>query len=157
MSTPKQDRQATILEVVNAHVVDSQEELRRLLRQRGWDVTQATLSRDLRDLRLARVPTPDGTRYLVSTEPGGDPESNPVLDRLLPELLLDVDGVSELLVLKTTRGGASALAEAFDLEAWPDVVGSVAGDDTILVVCRSSAARERLGRRIRQLSGADGA
>jgi transcriptional regulator of arginine metabolism len=63
MSTAKQDRQATILEVVSSHVVDSQEVLRRLLRQRGWDVTQATLSRDLRELRLVRVPTADGPRY----------------------------------------------------------------------------------------------
>ena len=64
-----------------------------------------------------------------------------------------MDGVGELLVLHTLRGGAQTIAEAIDEEDWPDVVGTIAGDDTILLICRSAAARERLTRRLRTLAG----
>ena len=153
MSTPKQDRQSAILEVVNAHVVDSQEELRRLLRQRGWDVTQATLSRDLRELRLVRVPTGDGPRYAPAGGTATDAEGKAALDGLLPSLVVSVDGVGELLVVKTVTGGAQPVAHALDSEGWPEVLGTIGGDDTILLVCRSSAARERIARRIRDVVG----
>lgn len=150
----KRDRQATILEIVRAHEVGSQEELRRLLRQRGWDVTQATLSRDLRELRLARVPTADGVRYAPAD--GGGPSDgarSAALDGLLPQLFLSVDGVGELVVLRTVPGGAQPVASALDAERLPDVLGTIGGDDTILLVCRSAAARERLIRRLRTLAG----
>ena len=152
MSTPKRDRQNAILETVRAHPVDSQEELRRLLRQRGWDVTQATLSRDLRELRLARVPTPEGPRYLAA---GGaaNGESAALVEGLLPSLVLSVDGVGELLVVRTVVGGAQPVAAALDREGWPELLGTLGGDDTVLLICRSAAARDRIARRIRELAG----
>lgn len=153
MTSPKQDRQATILELVQAHSVESQEELRRLLRQRGWDVTQATLSRDLRELRLARVPSPTGPRYTISGGPGGQDGGPGALAGLLPQLLVGVDGVGELLVVRTVIGGAQPVAAALDREAWPEVIGTLGGDDTVLLVCRSSAARDRITRRLRELAG----
>ena len=152
----KRDRQATILELVRAHEVGSQEELRRLLRQRGWDVTQATLSRDLRELRLVRVPTDDGARYAPAEGAGGAPAEgarSAALDVLLPQLFASVDGVGELVVLRTVPGGAQPIASALDAERWTDVLGTVGGDDTILLVCRSAAARERVARRLRTLAG----
>ncbi|HEU4563540.1 MAG TPA: arginine repressor [Gemmatimonadaceae bacterium] len=148
----KSDRQAAIRELIAAHDVGSQEELRKLLRQRGWDVTQSTLSRDLRDMRLARVPTEDGMRYMLTDTSDG--EQRMVLDVLLPQLFAYVDGVGELLVLHTLRGAAQTIAEAIDEEDWPDVIGTIAGDDTILIICRSAGARERLTRRIRTLAKA---
>jgi len=78
----KRERHDTILEIIGARVVSSQEDLRKLLLQRGWDVTQATLSRDLRELRLARVPTPEGARYAITD--GSIEESRAALDTLLP-------------------------------------------------------------------------
>ena len=151
MTTPKQDRQATILEVVQSHSVESQEELRRLLRQRGWDVTQATLSRDMRELRLSRVPSADGPRYTASRATG---EGGPgPLAALLPQLLTGVDGVGEMVVVRTVIGGAQPVAAALDRESWPDVLGTLGGDDTILLICRSAAARERITRRLRELAG----
>lgn len=153
MGTPKQDRQATIVELVQDHVVESQEELRRLLRQRGWDVTQATLSRDLRELRLARVPTPDGPRYRSASDGGTSAASGPPAEGLLSQLVVNVDGVGELLVVRTVSGGAQPVAAALDRESWPEVLGTIGGDDTILLVCRSAAARDRVGRRIRDLAG----
>lgn len=147
----KRERQAAIMEVVQARAVESQEELRKLLRQRGWDVTQATLSRDLRDLGIARLPTPDGgVRYAVPD--GGSPDAGASLDSLLPALFRSIDGVSELVVLRTVPGGAQPIAAALDGEGWPDILGTVAGDDSILIICRSEVARDRVIRRVRALS-----
>jgi transcriptional regulator of arginine metabolism len=147
----KRERHDTILEIINARVVSSQEDLRKLLLQRGWDVTQATLSRDLRELRLARVPTPEGARYAITD--GSIEESRAALDTLLPQLFLRIEGVSEMLVLRTVPGGAQPIAAALDGEAWSDILGTVGGDDTILIICRSVAARERVMRRLRGLAG----
>jgi transcriptional regulator of arginine metabolism len=149
----KRERQATISEIVEQHEVSSQEELRKLLLKRGWDVTQSTLSRDLREQRLARIPGSDGVgRYAI---PDMQEDSRaPVLDRLLPQLFVNVDGVSELMVLHTLPGGAQAIAEAIDNEEWPEILGTIAGDDTILMICRSSKGRQRLESRLRKLAGA---
>lgn len=150
----KRERQDAIRLIVSGRSVGSQEELRRLLKQRGWDVTQSTLSRDLRELRLARVPTADGVRYtLTDSDESGQ---RMILDNLLPQLFNGVDGVGELLVLHTLSGAAQTIAEAIDEEDWPDAVGTIAGDDTILIICRSAAARERLTRRIKTLAGEGG-
>lgn len=148
----KRERQATVLEIIGSRHVASQEDLRKLLLQRGWDVTQATLSRDLRELRVARVHTPEGARYSVSN--GAAEESRISLSGLLPQLFVGVDGVSELAVVRTARGGAQPVAEALDTERWPEVIGTIAGDDAILIVCRSAAARERVVRRLRSLARA---
>ena len=148
----KTERQNLIRELVESREVGSQEELRRLLLQRGWDVTQSTLSRDLRELRVARVPTPDGgVRYALSA--GGAAADRVTLDTLLPQLFDRLDGVGELLVLHTLPGGAQAVAFALDSEVWPDVLGTIAGDDTILIICRSALARDKVARRIRTLAG----
>lgn len=154
----KRDRHRAILDVVATHLVGSQEELRRLLVTRGWDVTQSTLSRDLHELRLARVPTADGVRY-VATGARGDGDAGPrtALDALLPQLFARIDGVGELVVIRTVPGGAQPVASALDAAGWSDVLGTVGGDDTILIVCRSAAAREQVIGRIRQLAGSAGA
>jgi len=149
--TSKRARQDAIRELIDSRSISSQEELRKLLRQKGWDVTQSTLSRDLRDLRVARVPTQDGVRYALAHT--AEEEGRLVLDVLLPQLYNGVDGVAEMVVLHTLRGGANTIAEALDLEEWPDVLGTIAGDDTILLICRSSAARERTIRKLRSIAG----
>ncbi|MFL5577237.1 MAG: arginine repressor [Gemmatimonadaceae bacterium] len=151
MSTNKTDRQNVIRDLIESRPVGSQEELRKLLRQRGWDVTQSTLSRDLREMRLARVPTADGSRYAM-TESTPD-ASRVTLDELLPRLFDRIDGVGELLVLHTVPGGAQTIAFALDAEGWPELLGTIAGDDTILLVCRSGSAREKLSRRITTMAG----
>lgn len=119
--------------------------------QRGWDVTQATLSRDLRELRVARVPTPEGARYGVTD--GSIEESRAALETLLPQLFLRLDAVGEMLVLRTVPGGAQPIAAALDGERWSDVLGTVGGDDTILIICRSVAARDRVLKRLKSIAG----
>lgn len=150
--TKKRARQAAILGLVDSHVVGSQEDLRHLLLERGMDVTQATLSRDLRDLGLARVPTGDGGRY-VRPETLGDDEDKPLLGNLLPQLFAKIDGVGELIVLSTVRSGAQPIAEAIDQEEFEEVLGTIAGDDTILIVTRSADARRALTARLLELAG----
>ena len=150
----KRERQATILELIAAEPVASQEELRALLRQRGWSVTQSTLSRDIQELRLARVSTDEGTRYQRG-DAGPTAQTRRALDAFLPQLLTSVDGVRELLVVKTEPGGAQAVGEAIDRETNAGVLGTIAGDNTVLVICRSTEARERLARRLKALAAHD--
>jgi transcriptional regulator of arginine metabolism len=147
----KRERQTAILETIEQHPVVSQEDLRKLLLRQGWDVTQATLSRDLRELRIARVPTAEGARYAVTD--GSIEEARAALDTLLPQLFLRIDGVSEMAVLRTVPGGAQPIASCLDGEGWADILGTVGGDDTILIICRSVQARERVVRRIRSMAG----
>ena len=150
--TRKSDRQAAILEVIEEQVVGSQEELRHYLAERGLLVTQATLSRDIRDLGLARVPGEEGARY-VRPESLGVDEDKPLLANLLPQLFSRVDGVGPLIVLHTVASGAQPIAEAIDQEDFPEVLGTIAGDDTILIVTRSEAARAILSARLLELAG----
>ena len=159
----KRDRHRAILDIVGAHVVGSQEELRRHLHGRGWDVTQSTLSRDLHELRLARVPTQDGMRYVTTGAPNGAPngaaagaaeQARAVLASLLPQLFARLDGVGELVVVHTVPSGAQPIAAALDAAGWPDVLGTIGGDDTVLIICRSAEARARVGERLEQLATA---
>ena len=145
------ERRALILQLVEAGPVSSQEELKRLLASRGVQVTQATLSRDLRDLGLARVTTEDGVRYVIPDARAED--ASPALDATLAQFLASVDGVSELIVLHTLPGGAKPVAEAIDAEGWPEVLGTIGGENTILVVCRSAEARAQVMRRLREIAG----
>jgi transcriptional regulator of arginine metabolism len=146
----KPARQKAILGLISAHEVASQEELRQLLDTNGHRVTQATLSRDLRELGIVRAHTASGPRY-VQPEVLAD-EDKPSLQALLPQLFESVDGVRELLVLRTVSSGAQPIAEAVDAEAWPEVLGTVAGENTILIICRSEEARLRLSDRLRLLA-----
>lgn len=150
--TKKRARQVAILDLVSSHVVGSQEDLRQLLLHQGMDVTQATLSRDLRDLGLARISTGDGGRYVLP-ESLASGDDKPFLGNLLPQLFSRIDGVGELIVLHTVRSGAQPIAEAIDQEGFEEVLGTIAGDDTILIVTRSAEARATLTKHLLQLAG----
>jgi transcriptional regulator of arginine metabolism len=145
MSNKKQ-RQSTILQLIGSHQVASQEELKSLLTGRGFAVTQATLSRDLRDLRVVRAPGEDGARYLLP-EMVTD-ESKLSLDMLLPQWFSRIDAVNELVVLHTLPSGAQPIAEALDSQGWPEILGTLAGENTVLIVCRSPEARRALVDRL---------
>jgi transcriptional regulator of arginine metabolism len=146
----KTERQAAILALIGANDVGSQEELRRLLERGGVRVTQATLSRDLRELGLVRVPGDDGARYALPGTVGAG--AIPALGTLLPQLFASIDGVGELIVLKTLASGAQPVSEAIDAAGWRDVLGTVAGENTILVICRSAQARQEVTLRLTELA-----
>jgi len=147
----KPQRHSEILDIVRNNRVPSQEVLRELLAERGVDVAQATLSRDIREIGLVKVPDEDGgSAYVV---PANITEPTPTLARLLPALYLGADGVDNLLLVKTLVGGAQPIAAALDWEEWPEIVGTLAGDDTILVILRTRAHLEEIRRRLQQLAG----
>jgi len=148
----KRERHAQILDVIKESRVSSQEALRELLLERGTEVTQATLSRDIRELRLVKVPDADGTAHYSLPE---EWESTPPLESLLPTLFRSVDGVDHLLVIHTLKGAAQTVAAAIDWEEWPEVVGTLAGDDTILIILRNPDALSDLRGRIERMAGLD--
>lgn len=147
----KTRRQAAILDLVDASAVSSQEDLRRRLKTRGFSVTQATLSRDLRDLGLVKG-TADGSYH----RPGGE-TANPVraaarLEHAVAEYLTGVDRAVQLVVLRTGPAQAQPLASAVDTAGLPGVVGTIAGDDTVLMVCRDEAAASAVAHRLDALA-----
>lgn len=146
----KKERQDTLVELVAAHRVSSQKELRKLLRARGFDVTQATLSRDIRELRLIKAPDAAGRTYYAL--PRDRWEHTPPLGRLLSTLFTGADGTGNLLVMKTLAGGAQPVAAALDWEDWPEVLGTVAGDNTILIILRDAALLEEIRTRVERLA-----
>ena len=148
--TPKETRHQSILAAIEKHSIASQEDLRRRLESAGFRVTQATLSRDLRELGIVRAPTATGPRYV---QPNASPdEDKPSLEGLLPQLFDSVDGVRELLVLRTLPSGAQPIAEGIDAMGWTEILGTIAGENTILIVCRSEADRVQLAERLQKLA-----
>jgi transcriptional regulator of arginine metabolism len=147
----KPQRHSSILNLVRSNRISSQEVLRELLADRGFEVAQATLSRDIRELGLVKVPDEEGGS--VYTVPSHVAEPTPTLSRLLPALYLGSDGVGNLLVVKTLTGGAQPVAAAIDWEEWPEVVGTIAGDDSILLVLRQPEQLEMVARRFESLAG----
>jgi len=141
----KAARQARLAALLESRPVRSQGELARLLAAEDVHVTQATLSRDLEELGAAKVRGPDGALvYRVPEDPaprrvGADPGADSRLAHWLEELLVSAEPTGGLVVLRTPPGGAHLLGSALDRAGLPEVAGTVAGDDTILLVCRSAA------------------
>jgi transcriptional regulator of arginine metabolism len=149
-SVSKRDRQGAILDVIREHRVGSQGALRELLAERGIEVTQATLSRDLRDLRLVKVPGTTGGPFYSLPE---EWEHTPPLESLLPTLYVSAEGVGNLMVVHTMTGGAQAVALAIDWEEWPEIVGTIAGDDTILIILRDPEHLDVVQTRLEAIGG----
>jgi transcriptional regulator of arginine metabolism len=141
----KLSRHKAILEVLDQGSVTSQEELQKLLHRRGFEAGQATLSRDIRELGL--VKSAHGYALPGREVPSTDTDL-PSVDRLVREFVTSVRAAQNLLVTKTSTGSAQPVAAALDNEHWPEAIGTVAGDDTILIVCQSSRAADRLAGRI---------
>ena len=129
--------------------VANQDTLRKQLVHRGVRVTQATLSRDLRELKL--VKTAEGYRSLTATADDTAPTALPPLARAVGEFLLDIRPAQNMLVLKTPPSGAQPLAAALDAQRWKEVAGTLAGDDTILVICPTRAARATLEKKLKEM------
>ena len=140
-------RQRAILDLLKQAPVDSQENLQRALRKRGFKVGQATLSRDIRDLNLGK--TASGYTVLQGENPAG--LALPPVSRLVREFVLDVRAAQNLLVVKTSVGSAQPVAAALDEKGWPEAIGTIAGDDTILIVCSDKEDAKKLAERIQEM------
>ena len=148
----KSRRQTAILELVEREPVTSQEQLRERLRARGIDATQATLSRDIRDLGLVKRAA-DGAYRPAQAAQAEAGAAEDLLERAVGDFLRRQQSVQQLLVLKTDPGQAQPLAVAIDRVRLPEIVGTIAGDDTILVICRSAAHTAALAKRLEKMSG----
>ena len=133
----KSVRQVAILDIIEKQDVETQEELAEALRERGMKVTQATVSRDIKELRLLKVLTPTGA-YKYATADKAENSLNERFIRMLAESLLSVAASNNLVVVKTISGSANVAAEALDSLHWPEILGTLAGDNTILMIIRSN-------------------
>lgn len=132
----KTRRHTKILELINEFQIDTQEELLRRLRDEGYDVTQATVSRDIKELRLVKTLSSEGKyRYSTGKEPVRDISAK--FYSLFSDSVLNVDNALNITVIKTMVGMAQAVCAAMDTMHWEGVVGTLAGDDTILILCKS--------------------
>ncbi|HSY70815.1 MAG TPA: hypothetical protein VK798_01185 [Alloacidobacterium sp.] len=148
----KTERHNTIRELVATALISNQDELRRKLVKRGFDVTQATVSRDIHELHLYKGPN----GYALPNGNGnGRPEDDdlPSIHDVLTGFGLKVNQAQNQLVLITTSGGAQAVALAIDHEDWPEVVGTLAGDDTVLIICPDLKRASQLRSRLEEMIG----
>ena len=153
-------RHAKIIELIKTETVTSQTTLARLLSQNGLKVTQATLSRDLEEVGATKIRAAEGqtARYVINEDGMPTPykaeKPGARLTRLLSELLTDATHAQNLVVLRTPPGAANFLASALDRAGLPEVVGTIAGDDTIMVITPNSAKAKQLAAQLRNISGA---
>src|SRR5580765_6880247 len=146
MST-KTDRQNAILDVIAKHAVATQAELKDRLKNRGIEADQATLSRDIRELGVVKA-SDDGAHYRYAPVEAVGPPVHLKASAILARLVRKIETSGNLLVVKTDPGEASPVGLALDRMAWPEVVGTVAGDDTLLVVAREGTPARKLAKKI---------
>jgi transcriptional regulator of arginine metabolism len=147
----KRRRQAVILDLVDRIALSSQEDLRRRLRELGFSVTQATLSRDLRDLGLVKA-SADGAYHRPGVESAPPGVAVARLHHAVAEYLIGVDRALQLVVLKTGMAQAQPLASAVDAARLDGIGGTIGGEDTVLVICRDAAAAADVAGRFEKLT-----
>ena len=151
----KKGRQEKILEIINEKDVETQEELADILRKEGFYVTQATVSRDIRDLKLSKIPGKHGRqKYAVAGVNAEGVKADAVGERyirVLKEGFASADAAQNLVVIRTVSGMAMAVAAALDALKLPEVLGCIAGDDTIMVACRTGADAGMLAAKIQKM------
>lgn len=144
----KKGRQGKIVEIIQEHEVETQEELAGRLREAGFAVTQATVSRDIRELKLSKISTGEGRQKYVVLEQG-DGHIGDKYIRVLRDGFVSMDMAQNILVIKTVSGMAMAVAAALDALQFAEVVGCIAGDDTIFVAVRTVEETQALMEKIR--------
>lgn len=146
----KYNRHAKILELIEKYPIETQEELANKLREHGMNVTQATVSRDIRELKLIKVMT-DDQHYLYAPVSRKEGAINDRLLTIFSESFTGIDYAGNIVVIKTLPGMAQGSASALDALKWSEIVGTIAGDDTIMVVCRTGKTAEELVNKLNKL------
>ena len=146
----KTKRHAMIIKIIASRDVETQEELARLLGEQGFQVTQATVSRDIKELRLIKVLTSEG-RYKYATVEKAESDLQERFIRLFSNCVISVTNVGNLIVIKTISGSASVAGEAIDSLKWPEVAGSIAGDNTIFVAIREGKNTAEIIKRFQKM------
>lgn len=142
----KGQRHIKIREVITSNEIETQDELVDFLKSEGFNVTQATVSRDIKELHLVKVPMIDG-RYKYSLP--ADQRFNPLqkLKRALMDAFVKVDSAGHMLVMKTLPGNANAIGALIDNLDWDEILGTICGDDTILIICKSAEQTDEISQR----------
>ena len=146
----KRRRQARLLEIIREHRVPHLEALRELLAAQGFPVTQPTISRDIRDLRLVKVTGADGTPHYTLPE---EWDHVPPLDSILPTLFVSAEAVGNLIIVRTLHGAAQTVASGIDWEEFEGLAGTIAGDDTVLIILRDARTAGDVAHALRELAG----
>jgi transcriptional regulator of arginine metabolism len=139
----KYNRHARILEIIEKNIIETQEELAEKLKLLGMDVTQATVSRDIKELRLIKVMSEDGRYRYAPFSQRESTISNKLL-MVLNQSYVSSDYANNIVIVKTLPGMAQAAASAVDSQSWTEVLGTIAGDDTIMIICRAEKIAEEL-------------
>ena len=146
----KRNRQEAILRVISQYEVETQQELAQRLKEEGFEVTQATVSRDIRDMKLSKMPTGEGHQKYVRFHNDEKHLSGKYVN-VVKEGFVSIDMAQNILVVKTVSGMAMAVAAAIDAMKYPEIVGSIAGDDTIMMAVRTVEDTKSLMNQILQL------
>lgn len=146
----KRNRQEAILRVISQYEVETQQELAQRLKEEGFEVTQATVSRDIRDMKLSKMPTGDGHQKYVRFHNDEKHLSGKYVN-VLKEGFVSIDMAQNILVVKTVSGMAMAVAAAIDAMKYPEIVGTIAGDDTIMMAVRTVEDTKSLMNQILKL------
>jgi len=152
--TRKLARQREALAIVRTQPVRTQAELADLLHERGFPVSQPTLSKDIAELGLVKAPLPDGGYRYQPTSDGGPEPQGRRLHLAMQEFLLSWGRAGQLVVLKTVAGHAAGIAWALDDAEWPEIIGTVAGEDTVLVVSRTAEEARKVVHHLEQVINA---
>ncbi len=139
-----------ITRLIATQNIETQEELAGVLREHGYSVTQATVSRDIKELRLIKVLTPEG-RYRYATVEKAEADMQERFIRMFGNCVLSVTAAGNLIVIKTITGSASAAAEAVDSLKWPDILGTIAGDNTIFIAVRDGRQVQEIVKRFQKM------
>lgn len=148
----KANRQALIREIVESQIVQTQEELAEKLRERGMEVTQATVSRDIKEMHLFKVLSEGGVYRYAMMDKGEQGVSDRLI-RMLADSVVDIDNANNLIVVRTLSGSAHVAGEALDSLKWPEVLGTIAGDNTILVIVRGNDEVDAVLKRLHTICG----
>lgn len=145
-------RQAKIVDLISRYDIETQEDLAEYLKREGYKVTQATISRDIRELKLTKISTNEGHQKYALMNAGGTGMNEKYL-RILSEGFVSMDMAQNILVVKTVSGMAMAVAAALDAMHWSEVAGCIAGDDTIMCAIRSTEDTIRVMEKINKIVG----
>jgi transcriptional regulator of arginine metabolism len=146
----KGQRHIKIREIITNEEIETQDELVEILKNEGYNVTQATVSRDIKELHLVKVPTARGSyKYSLPSDQRFNPLSK--LKRALMDSFVKIDSTSHFIVLKTMPGNAQSISALLDHLDWEEVLGTIGGDDTILIICRSVEDTETITARLLEL------
>jgi transcriptional regulator of arginine metabolism len=149
----KQARQARIRELLLEEVIDTHEKLARFLQGQQIEVSQSTLSKDLRELGVVRMPRPDGGFRYTVPEAGATLKDQHILERELRDYLVQVDRAQNMIVVKTLSGHAQSVCEAIDRTGWPEIMGTIAGENTIFILTKTSEKSAVVIKYLVEISG----